>query len=85
MCSWRSTTRVEHLIYDPQVRYVGAVGANDVLFASPYAGGLLVEESRLTERIVERCLRTAARITPLDAIAAATLADAGGIAALLRW
>jgi len=50
MCSWRSTTRVEHLIYDPQVRYVGAVGANDVLFASPYAGGLLVEESRLTER-----------------------------------
>jgi hypothetical protein len=45
----------------------------------------MVEESRLTERIVERCLRTAARITPLDAIAAATLADAGGIAALLRW
>jgi hypothetical protein len=77
--------RVEHLIYDPQVRYVGAVGADDVLLASPHAGGLLVEESRLTERIVERCLRTAARITPLDAIAAATLADAGGIAALLRW
>jgi hypothetical protein len=77
--------RVEHLIYDPQVRYVGAVGADDVLLASPHAGGLMVEESRLTERIVERCLRTAARITPLDAIAAATLADTGGIAALLRW
>jgi len=43
-----------------------------VLLASPHAGGLLVEESRLTERIVERCLRTAAWITPLDAIAAAT-------------
>jgi hypothetical protein len=56
-----------------------------VLLASPHADGLLVEESRLTERIVERCLRTAARITPLDAIVAATLADAGGIAALLRW
>jgi hypothetical protein len=77
--------RVEHLIYDPQVRYVGAVGADDMLLASPHAGGLMVEESRLTERIVERCLRTAARITPLDAIGAATLADAGGIAALLRW
>ena len=77
--------RVEHLIYDPQVRYVGAVGADDVLLTSPHGGGVMVEESRLTERIVERCLRTAARITPLDAIAAATLADAGGIAALLRW
>jgi hypothetical protein len=77
--------RVDHLIYDPEVRYVGALGADDLLLASPEAVGVMVEESRLTERIVERCLRTAARITPLDAIAAATLAGAGGIAALLRW
>jgi hypothetical protein len=77
--------RVEHLIYNPEVRYVGALGADDLLLASPEAVGVMVEESRLTERIVERCLRTSARITPLDATAAAALADAGGIAALLRW
>jgi release factor family 10 len=53
-----SDARFEHLIYDPQVRYVGAVGADDMLLASPHAGGLMVEESWLTERIVERCLRT---------------------------
>jgi hypothetical protein len=77
--------RVEHLIYDPEVRYVGALGADDLLLASPEAVGVVVEESRLTERIVERCLRTSARITPLEATAAAALADAGGIAALVRW
>ena len=77
--------RVEHLIYDPQVRYTGALGEGDLLLASPEAASVVVQESRLTERIVERCLLTAARITPLDATAADTLADAGGIAALLRW
>jgi hypothetical protein len=77
--------RVDHLIYNPEVRYVGALGADDLMLASPEAVGVMVEESRLTERIVERCLRTSARITPLDATAAAALADAGGIAALLRW
>ena len=77
--------RVEHLIYDPEVRYVGALGADEQLHASSQAVGVVVEESRLTERIVERCLRTSARITPLEATAAAALADVGGIAALLRW
>jgi hypothetical protein len=76
--------RVEHLIYDPEVRYTGALGEDDVLLASSEAVGVVVQESRLTERIVERCLLTAARITPLDAAAAETLTDAGGIAALLR-
>jgi hypothetical protein len=77
--------RIEHLIYDPEVRYVGALGADDRLLASSEAVGVVVEETRLTERIVERCLRTSARITPLEATAAAALADVGGIAALLRW
>ena len=77
--------RVEHLIYDPEVDYTGALGDDDVLLASSETAGVAVQESRLTERIVERCLLTAARITPLDAAAAETLADAGGIAALLRW
>ena len=77
--------RVEHLIYDPEVDYTGALGDDDVLLAASETAGVAVQESRLTERIVERCLLTAARITPLDAAAAETLADAGGIAALLRW
>jgi hypothetical protein len=77
--------RVEHLIYDPEVRFVGVLGAHEQLHASSQAVGVVVEESRLTERIVERCLRTSARITPLEATAAAAVADVGGIAALLRW
>jgi hypothetical protein len=77
--------RVEHLIYHPEVRYDGTRGADELLRPPSRAVGVVVDESRLTERIVERCLRTSARITPLEATAAATLADAGGIAALLRW
>jgi hypothetical protein len=76
--------RVEHLIYDPDVRYIGALGEDDGLLASPKAVGVVVQESRLTERIVERCQLTGTRITPLDPAAASTLADVGGIAALLR-
>ena len=56
-----------------------------MLLRPPEADGVVVQESRLTERLVERCLLTVARITPLDATAAATLAAADGIAALLRW
>ena len=39
----------------------------------------------LTERIVERCLETGAEITAVEGAASTILADAGGIAALLRW
>jgi hypothetical protein len=77
--------RVEHLIYDPEIHYTGALGEDDRPLASSESVSIAVQESRLTERIVERSLLTAARITPLDAGAAETLADAGGIAALLRW
>ena len=47
--------------------------------------GRVVEEPRLTERMVERCLRTGARVTPVGGAAAAMLADSGGVAARLRW
>jgi hypothetical protein len=42
-------------------------------------------ESRLTERIVERALRTGAEVTPVPGAAGTVLAEAGGIAARLRW
>ena len=47
--------------------------------------GRVRQEPRLTERIVERCLATGALITPVEGAASAVLADAGGVAALLRW
>lgn len=43
------------------------------------------EEPRLRERIVARAFHTGARVTPVDGSAADNLADADGIAALLRW
>jgi hypothetical protein len=40
---------------------------------------------RLTERMVERALDTGARLTPVEGAADDGLAEASGIAALLRW
>jgi hypothetical protein len=77
--------RVGHVIYDPQVRHGRALGEDGLLLAPHEAAGVMVAQSHLTERIVERCLQTAARITPLDSAAAGILADADGIAALVRW
>jgi hypothetical protein len=79
---------VSHFIYDPEVRFDGAVGEDGRLFPrseSPPAAGRIRPEPRLIERIVERGLETGAEITPVEAAARSTLADAGGIAALLRW
>jgi len=77
--------RVEHVIYDSARRYKGGVGPDGSLFAEGERLGLGKEEPRLLERIVERALHTGARVTPLDGPAAGRLADADGIAALLRW
>ena len=77
--------RVEHVIYDSARRYTGGVGPDGSLFAEGERLGLGKEEPRLLERIVERALHTGARVTPLDGPAAGRLADADGIAALLRW
>jgi hypothetical protein len=48
-------------------------------------GGRGADEPGLTERIVERGLLTGARVRPVAGAAATMLAEAGGIAALLRW
>jgi len=77
--------RVEHVIYDSARRYTGGIGPDGSLFADAERLGLGTEEPRLLERIVERALDTGARVTPLDGLAADRLADADGIAALLRW
>jgi Bacterial archaeo-eukaryotic release factor family 10 len=77
--------RVEQVIYDSARRYTGGIGPDGSLFADAERLGLGTEEPRLLERIVERALDTGARVTPLDGPAASRLADADGIAALLRW
>ncbi|WP_234783565.1 hypothetical protein [Mycolicibacterium celeriflavum] len=80
--------RVAHLVYDPQVRYTGTVGADGAVYGGDEtAPGAqkLQSEPRLTERLVERALNTAARITPIEGAASRDLKDAAGIAALLRW
>jgi hypothetical protein len=50
-----------------------------------FDGGSVVQEPRLTERIVERCLRIDACVMPVEGAAAGGLAEAVGIAALRRW
>jgi hypothetical protein len=80
--------RVEHLVYDPDVRYDGAIASDGRLVVPPEwhpTAGPLTPEPRLTERMVERCLATGARITPVSGPAAAMLADMGAVAARLRW
>jgi hypothetical protein len=80
--------RVAHLIYDPEVRYQGSVAQDGSLYAggeAPAGAAPLTEETRLTERLLERALETRARVTPAEGAATGGLADAGGIAALLRW
>ena len=80
--------RVMHLVYDPELRYVGAIGEDGRLSCAserrPMARNV-VYEPRLTERMVERSLATGARVTPVSGEGAALLADMGGVAARLRW
>jgi hypothetical protein len=80
--------RVSHLIYDPEIRYQGSVATDGRLYAGDEAapgGGQVAAEPRLTERLVERALETGARVTPVEGAASAALAEAAGVAALLRW
>jgi hypothetical protein len=76
--------RVDQLVYDSERRYVGAVDG-DLLYADGEGPSTAAEEPRLTERLVERALTTGAEITPIPGAASAVLAEAGGIAARLRW
>lgn len=80
--------QVTHLVYDPQIRYTGAIGADGALYGGDEVGpngrpG--TPEPRFTERLVERALQTGARISPVEGAADAELSDAAGVAALLRW
>lgn len=80
--------RVAHLIYDPRVRFRGAVTDDGTLLAGTEeapGGGEPRPDSRFTERLVHRALATTARISPLEGAAATSLAAARGIAATLRW
>jgi hypothetical protein len=78
--------RVAHLVYDPFIRYRGSVGYDGSLYAEDetltYAS---TADERLTERIIERAFETGARVTPVEGAANDGLADAVGIAAVLRW
>lgn len=80
--------RVAQLVYDPKVRYQGTVGADGALYAGEEVGpdghpG--TPEPRLTERLVERALKTRAQISPIEGAADGSLRDAAGVAAVLRW
>jgi len=80
--------RVAHLVYDPKVRYLGMMGADGAVYAGDEVGpggrpG--TPEPRLTERLVERALKTGARISPIEGAADGRLKDAAGVAAMLRW
>jgi hypothetical protein len=80
--------RVMHLVYDPEIRYAGFIADDGQLLNArePYPlHGRVFAEPRMTERMVERCLQTGARVTPVDGAASTVLADAGGVAARLRW
>jgi hypothetical protein len=83
-----NTGRVAHLVYDPTVRYTGAVGTDGTLYGGDEIGpnghpG--TPEPRLTERLVEQALKTKARISPIEGAADGALSEAAGVAALLRW
>lgn len=80
--------QVTHLVYDPEIRYAGAVGVDGSLYGGDEVGpngrpG--TPEPRFTERLVERALQTGARISPVEGAADTELSDAAGVAALLRW
>ncbi|MEO8816298.1 MAG: hypothetical protein ABI307_11160 [Mycobacterium sp.] len=80
--------RVDRLVYDPQVRYTGTVGGDGALYGGDEVGPKGhpgTPEPRLTERLVERALKTGVRISPVEGAADAGLKDAAGVAALLRW
>jgi hypothetical protein len=79
--------RVDHLVYDPEIRYSGSLGPGGSLHAGTEHPGSadVTPEPRLTERLVERALATGARVTPVEGAARGALSEAEGIAARLRW
>src|SRR5690606_41986278 len=56
--------RVAHLVYDPEVRYVGSVGADGSLYAGDEVGptGVSSKEPRVPPRLVARAQEAAASL-----------------------
>lgn len=82
--------RVAHLLLDESAEWRGAGAPDGRLVAGDevppgVAPGDLVPEPRMSERMIQRALAGGAEVTLLGAEAAAELADAGGVAAILRW
>lgn len=82
--------RVEHLLIEAGRAWSGVRAADGRL--APEGGrppgaaeDELLPEPHLGERMIEAALASGARVTALEGEAAALLADADGVAALLRW
>jgi Bacterial archaeo-eukaryotic release factor family 10 len=81
---------VDHLLLDGSRDIVGAVGPEGELLPAGIVppgvtGSELRSEPLLADRAALRALESGARVTVVDGEAALSLADADGIAALLRW
>lgn len=68
--------RVEHLLFDSERDY------SDAGVELPDPDG---HEAPIAERMIEMAFATSAEVTPLEGEVAQSLADAGGVAALLRY
>lgn len=82
--------RVDRLLIDGERPLLGAVGPNGELVPPGIRPAGIAEtelepEPLLADRMVLQALQTGARVTVVDGEAAAALADADGVAALLRW
>lgn len=77
---------MDQLVYDSASRYLGAVADGGLLSADSEGPGAAAEEPRVTERrLPERALKTGVEVTPVPGAADTVLAEAGGLAARLRW
>jgi hypothetical protein len=74
--------RVEHLLFDAERDYRGALLDDSVSYETRPAGK---PEPVLAERMIEQAIATSARVTPLEGEAAEALADHDGVAAILRY
>ena len=82
--------RVDRLLLDGERQFTGAASASGELFPAGIlpaglAGTELEPEPLLADRMAVQALGTRARVTVVGGEAAAVLANADGVAALLRW
>lgn len=83
--------RVAHLLFQSDLELSGFVASDGSLHASDEgpaaaAGYELRRDPLFVERMVEKAFTMGGQVTPVDEDAAADIgADAGGVAALLRW